>query len=256
MISAIVITRNEERMINECLESLGFADEIIVVDTGNTDNTNILARRHHARIVKSKGGDYSQYRNDGLKKAKYDWILYVDADERVSEKLKQEISDLINNPEPGIGAYAIPRKNIYLGREMKYGGWGNDYVIRLFVKSGLEGWHFPLHEQPVFKGKMGKLSSKLEHYSHRDLASMLNKTLEFTLYEARLRFESHHPPVVWWRIFRVMASEFWLRFIRLQAWRDGVEGCIDGIFQVFNTFIIYARLWEMQQNFHDQSTHN
>jgi hypothetical protein len=77
---------------------------------------------------------------------------------------------------------------------------------------------------------------------------MVQKTLEFTEYEARLRFEAGHPPVTWWRFFRVMLTEFWHRFIRLSAGRDGIEGIIDGIFQVFNTFIIYARLWEMQRS--------
>ena len=80
---------------------------------------------------------------------------------------------------------------------------------------------------------------------------MLAKTLGFTTYEANLRFDAHHPPVVWWRFLRVMATEFWLRFVRLQAFRDGIEGVIAGVFQVFNTFIIYARLWELQ---HEKSS--
>ena len=84
------------------------------------------------------------------------------------------------------------------------------------------------------------------HISHRDLSSMLNKTLDFTTYESGLRLKTNHPLVVPWRIVRVMLTEFWLRFVKLSAWRDGVEGIIDGLFQVFNSFIIYARLWESQ----------
>ena len=129
---------------------------------------------------------------------------------------------------------------------MQHGGWGNDYVIRLFNKSKLEKWQYPLHEQPVYSGKLEKLSEALIHFSHRDLSSMVDKTLLFTVYEARLRFDSGHPPMVVWRFLRVMYTEFWLRFVKLGAWRDGTEGVIDGIFQVFNMFIIYARLWEMQ----------
>jgi glycosyltransferase involved in cell wall biosynthesis len=256
MISAIVITKNEEKMIGACLESLRFADEIIVVDSGNTDNTNVIAKKAGARIVTSKGADYSHFRIDGLKAALYDWILYVDADERVTPKLQQELKKIASGKSDNFGAYEIPRTNIYLGREMHYGGWGGDSVIRFFPKQSLISWKNPLHEQPVFKGALGKLAGNLVHYSHRDLTSMLKKTLEFTEYEARLRLEINHPPVVWWRIFRVMATEFWLRFVKLSAWRDGVEGCIDGLFQVFNTFIIYARLWELQQSLKNAKSFN
>jgi glycosyltransferase involved in cell wall biosynthesis len=246
MLSAVIITKNEERMIGECLKSLTFADEILVVDTGNTDNTNFIAKKHHARIVKFPGQGYDQYRNAGLKSVRGDWILYIDADERVSPELAREITGIISAPDPRYGAYELPRKNIYLGKAMKYGGWGNDSVIRLFPKNKLVAWHQPLHEQPEFTGLLKKLDNFIIHYSHRDLSSMLAKTISFTDYEARLRLAANHPPVTWWRFFRVMFTEFWYRFVKLQAWRDGTAGVIDGIFQVYNSFIIYARLWELQ----------
>ena len=246
MLSAIIITKNEEKIIGDCLISLKFSDEIIVVDTGNIDKTNEIATSHKAKIIKSVGKDYSQFRNDGLKAAKGDWILYVDADERTTPLLKNEIEHIISSYETK-SAYAIPRQNIYLGKQMHYGGWGNDYVVRLFLKKNLTEWKNPLHEEPVFAGELEKLQNYLVHFSHRDLSSMLEKTLSFTNYEAQLRYEANHPLVVWWRFLRVMLTEFWLRFVKLSAWRDGTEGVIDGIFQVFNSFIIYARLWEIQQ---------
>lgn len=247
MLSVVIITKNEEKMITDCLISVQFADEIIVVDTGSTDQTNDIARQHRAKIVKSKGRDYSQFREDGLQAALGDWLLYVDADERVTPALRKEIQNIITGTQEPYTAYAIPRQNIFLGKPVHYGGWGNDYVIRLFKTVKLTGWHNPLHEQPDFKGDLGKLTHSLTHYSHRDLSSMLDKTLLFTGYEARLRYEAHHPPVTWWRFLRVMFTEFWHRFVRLSAWRDGPEGIIDGIFQIYNTFIIYACLWELQQ---------
>jgi glycosyltransferase involved in cell wall biosynthesis len=244
-LSAIVITKNEQIMISDCLMSLKFADEIIVVDTGNTDNTNEIAKKHQAKIVSSKGTDYSHFRNDGLSKASGEWILYLDADERITPLLKNEILDTIQNPNHAT-AYAILRKNIFLGKHMEHGGWGDDYVIRLFKASHLKGYAGALHEQPEFSGKMEKLENEMVHISHRDLSSMLEKTLGFTSYEANLRFKANHPPMSWWRFVRVMTTEFYLRFVKLGAWRDGVEGVIDGMFQVFNTFIIYSRLWELQ----------
>ena len=246
MLSVVVITKNEEQMIGDCLLSVKFADEIIVVDTGNTDITNDIAREHGAKIVKTSGQDYSQFRNAGMKAARGDWILYIDADERVTPLLRKEIAQIISSPEAK-SAYTISRQNIYLGKEMYFGGWENDYVVRLFQKKNLDRWKNPLHEEPVFAGELGRLKNRLVHLSHRDLSSMLEKTLIFTAYEAQLRYTTKHPPVVGWRIIRVMFTEFWLRFIKLFTWRDGTEGVIDGLFQVFNSFVIYARLWEMQQ---------
>lgn len=246
MLSIIIITKNEEAMIGDCLESVkSLADEIIVVDSGNTDKTNDIAKRYKAKIVKA-GPDsgYANFRNVGLAAAKGDWVMYIDADERVTPELAAEIPSLA----PGV--YQIRRTNIYLGRQMHHGGWGNDFVIRLFKKDQLEGYSGDLHEQPKFSGPLLTTHNSITHYSHRDLVSMLKKTIVFTDYEARLRLANHHPPVVWWRFVRVMFSEFWLRFVKLSAWRDGPEGVIDGIFQVFNMFIIYARLWELQQKRH------
>lgn len=242
MLSVIIITKNEEEMIGDCLVSVkDLADDVIVVDTGNTDKTNEIAKSFGAKIVKSKGTNYSDFRNSGLRAAKGDRLLYVDADERVSPQLRMEIKSL---KTPGV--YKIPRKNIYLGKEMLYGGWGSDKVIRLFYKKYLKGYTGELHEQPIFDGQLKTMNHELIHHSHRDLSSMLDKTIEFTQYEAKLRFEANHPPVTWWRFIRVMATEFWTRFVKLQAWRDGPRGVIDGLFQVFNMFVIYARLWEMQ----------
>jgi (heptosyl)LPS beta-1,4-glucosyltransferase len=246
MLSAIVITKNEEAMISDCLESLQFADEIIVVDTGNSDRTNILSANLGARIVKSGGLDYSRFRNDGKKAARGDWLLYVDADERVSSELAEEIGQLMGNSNSKSGVFALPRRNNYLGHFMQYGGWGGEYVIRLFKSKNLVNWSNPLHEQPDFHGPVGKLSFPLLHYSHRDLSSMVKKTIEFTEIETELKYKSHHPKMTWWRFFRVMATEFYIRFIKYSAWRDGPAGIIDGLFQVFNTFIIYAKLWEKQ----------
>lgn len=247
MLTAIVIAKNEQSMIKDCLWSLNFADELIVVDNASTDTTAEIARKFGAKVIKSQGADYSQVRNDGIKAAKGSWILFVDADERVSPELQQEISQIITSSNSA-SAYDLPRRNFYLGREMHYGGWGGDSVIRLFRKSALQKYEHPLHEQPVYTGELAKAHFSLIHYSHRDLTSMLEKTLHFTGYEAELRFNAHHPPVVWWRFLRVMFTEFYLRFVKLSAWKDGPRGIIDGLFQVFNSFIIYARLWEMQQS--------
>ena len=126
-ISAIVITKNEEKMIRNCLKSISFADEIIVVDTGNTDKTNSIAKKSGARIVKYAGiGSFADWRNNGLKSAVGDWIIYLDADERVTKELKDELLDKL--PDTKFNAYAVARRNFIFGKEFHHSG--NTLIIK------------------------------------------------------------------------------------------------------------------------------
>lgn len=244
-------------MIADCLKSLEFADEKILVDTGNTDSTNSIAEKMGWKVYKSQGKNFSEFRNDGLKQSHGDWILYLDADERLTSDSISEIKSLVKTPgDADVGAFALPRTNYYLGKNLLHGGWGNEYIVRLFKKTHLSAWKNPLHEEPVFSGSLKKLTHPFIHISHRDLTSMLGKTIQYTDYEAKLRFQSGHPPVTWWRFFRVMFTEFWHRFVSLSAAKDGRVGIIEGMFQVFNMFVIYARLWEMQVTHAQKSSHN
>jgi len=130
---------------------------------------------------------------------------------------------------------------------MHYGGAWPDYVKRLFLKEKLKRWIGELHEDPVFEGEMGRLKNPIVHIAHRDLSLMVEKTREWSKIEAELLYKTGHPPVTWWRILRIMLSEFWLRGVKLQGWRDGTVGWIEIIFQMFSRFVTYGRLWELQQ---------
>ncbi|HUW22057.1 MAG TPA: glycosyltransferase family 2 protein [Candidatus Bathyarchaeia archaeon] len=244
-LSVIIIVRNEEAMIADALKSVNWAEEIIVFDTGSSDKTAQVARDTGVKVfqVPFRGYNFSKWRNQALKRAGENWILYLDADERVTPLLKKEIQKVVKNK---ISAYAISRRNFYLGKEMHYGGAWPDDVIRLFHRQDLIRWVGELHEQPVISGKIGKLKNPLIHLTHRDLSSMMEKTIDWTVIEAELLFASNHPRVAWWRILRMMVTKFWKRIVLQQAWRDGTEGWINALFEVGNTFIIYARLWEMQ----------
>lgn len=256
-LSVIIIAGNEEDKIKDCLYSVKWASEIILVNTGSTDKTVSIARSNKAKIVDSvsQKPEFSKWRTDGLLAAKGDWVFYLDTDERVTPELKEEILSVIDTKT--FSGFEIPRRNFYLGREMHYGGAWPDYVKRLFKREKIIRWENELHENPVLsstgrsasggKGKMGYLKSPMIHITHRDLSSMVEKTRIWSKIEANLLFEANHPPVTWWRILRIMLAEFWCRGIKLQGWRDGTVGWIEVIFQVFSRFITYARLWEMQQ---------
>jgi len=245
-ISAIILTLNEEKHIQKCINTLKWVDEIIVVDNGSTDKTIELVEKAGARHFSSTSKSFSVRRWLGAQKAKGDWLLYVDADERVTPELRQEIQSLIKKQKLPDAAYAIPRKNTLLGKEMKHGGWWPDKVLRLIQKKALKGYKGKLHEQPIIKGEIGNLTNHLKHYTHESLTEMVDKTNNWSEIEANLLFKAKHPPVRWFHFMSAGFREFWFRFIRHAAFLDGVEGVIEASFQVFNKLVIYAKLWEIQ----------
>lgn len=250
-LSAIILTYNEEEIIKDCLESVKWADEIVIVDNGSTDKTLDIVKKFGVKnIVKSSGGNFSNHRNFGAKAAKGKWLLYVDADERVTPELRGEILKIIkqdNDSNSRLAAFAIPRKNIRLTKVLYYGGWWPDYVLRLMKKEGLKTWKGELHEQPEIEGEVGYLKEAFLHYSHRgSLEHKLNNTINWSKVEAQKLFDADHPPMNTARFASAMIREFHKRMIKYQAFRDGTEGFMEAIYQVFSVFITYARLWEMQ----------
>lgn len=247
MLSVVVLTHNEAELIDACLKSIvGLADEIIVVDDASGDDTGKIARQYTAHVYIEPMQSFSQQRNFGLSKVSGDWVFYLDADERVSAGLADEIKRTMASGALQFSAWAIPRANILLGK-LQQSGWWPDYQIRLFRKQALLEWQGRLHETPHYEGRLDHLKKPLIHLSHRGIYSMMQKSVLFTDHEARLRLDAGHPPIVGWRLLRVCASEFFQQ-IKLGRWKNGTEGLIEVLFQTFNMFIIYVRLWELQRD--------
>lgn len=243
-LTAIIIAKNEENMIADCLETVSFCDEIIVVDSGSTDRTADIAERFGAKVVKRLNANFSELRNGGLMRAKGEWILYIDADERVSSELKTAILHAVQT-EKEYAAFKIERKNFYLGNNP----WPKiELLERLFRKNKLKKWYGELHESPQVEGEIGSLTGFLLHYTHRDLTQMLQKTIIWSKTEAQLRFEAHHPKMTWWRFPRVMLSAFLDSYIQQKGIKAGTVGLIESYYQAFSAFVTYARLWEMQNS--------
>ncbi len=243
-ISAIVLAKNEEDRINLCLQSLSWVGECIVIDNGSSDNTVEIAKKNNVRVIVDKTADFSKLRNIGKEHAGGDWLLYVDADEQVTSQLREKLKSIVADPEDkNIKGYFIKRKNLYLGHPWPY----QDKMQRFFWKKSLEHWEGKLHETAVVNGEIGIINEPLLHDTHRTLEEMVDKTNQWSQIEAQLRFESFHPPVVWWRFLRVMLTAFYGSFIRQEGWRAGTVGWIESIYQAFSMFITYAKLWELQQ---------
>jgi len=246
-ISIIILNKNEEEVIRDCLESVKWADEILVLDGGSTDGSLEIAKEFKVRVIRQTGDGYASWRNQGKEEAKGDWILYLDADERITPLLKEEIKSSIVNRQSSITAFAIPRRNFLLGRELKHGGWYPDYQIRLFKKDKLKEWIGKLHEEPQIEGELGKLENPMIHLQPEIIEPALAKSIKWSAIEASLLLEANHPPVVWWRVLRMGATTLFDRLIKKQGFRDKTEGFIESIYQAFHTMIVYMRLWEMQR---------
>ncbi len=238
----MIIAKNEEPRIALAIASLKFADEVVVIDNGSSDNTVTVAKRMGATVYSVSEKDFAKIRNEAAGKARGTWLLYVDADEVVTGELGTEISRTIRNPS-GYDAYEINRINHYLGVRWPAQEW----MVRLIRREALSGWEGKLHETARINGRVGKLTGSIVHHTHRTLSEMVAKTNEWSETEANLRLMAHHPRITWWRIFRVMATGFWDSFVIQGGWRVGTAGLIESMYQGFSMFITYAKLWEMQE---------
>lgn len=240
-LSAIIIARNEHKNISQCIKNLFFADEIIVIDNESTDDTATIAKSLGTKVYKFRGLDFSYLRNIGKEKAKSSWLLYLDADERVSSSLAKEIREKLQNPQE-TAAFSLIRQNYYFGCS-----WPKtEVMIRIMKKNALIGWHGSLHETPIVTGKIDHFAAPLHHYTHDNLTAMIEKTNDWSEIEAQLRYKNNHPKMVWWRFIKVMFGAFWKAYISESGWKIGTVGLIESIYQSFSIFITYAKLWELQ----------
>ena len=177
MITAIIPTLNEESFIEEAIASVSFADEIIVIDSFSTDRTIELAGKHQVRIIQRKFDNFSSQKNYAIDRAKHEWIYILDADERVSPRLKKEILTSVKQPMNYVGFY-IYRNFYYKETRIRYGGWQTDKVIRLFKKEACTYDGKLVHEKIIHKGEIGFLKHKIDHFSFRDI-DQYSRKLDF-----------------------------------------------------------------------------
>lgn len=245
MLSLIILTKNEESRIKACLESAKWADEIIVCDSGSSDQTLEIAKKYTDKIFEFDDSDFSNIRNKGFEKAKGDWVLYLDADERILEPLRKEIEVMVTLSD--FSAYAISRKNIVFGKEQKYGPFWPDWVIRLLKRSDFETWVGKIHEYPKFKGELGYSKNSLLHLTHRDVNQFMRKVMDWSTIEAQMRVDVNHPKMTGWRFLRIFITELLKQGIVKGGFFNGTISVLDSMLQVFSMYITYVRLWEMQQ---------
>ena len=246
-LSAVLAVRDEERMLEGALASLAFCDEIVVVvDDRTTDRTEEIARRHTPHVLVRPFEDYSQIRNEAIAVAQGEWILHVDADERVTGPLAAEIRAAVDRDGPEL-AYRGRTINFFWGRRMEHGGWGEMWQVRL-LKREQATYSGRVHEDVAIPPeRLGTLQGERWHFSHRSIEEGLRKTIQYGRLDALDRFERGAPPVKVRHVLRAVFVEFARRMVRRTGWRDGMPGVIEALFQPTARMTDVVMLWELQQ---------
>lgn len=245
MLSAVLNVKNDQLVVKTCLESIKWVDEIVVVLNDSTDGTEEIVKKYTKNIFKINGQDFAKVKNLGLEKTKGNWVLFIDADERVLMSLREEIKQLIEKNEKS--AYAISRKNIIFGSKVSYGPYKHDWVIRLVKKSDSKGWIGKVHEHLEFSGQLGYSKNSLLHLTHRDIDQIVLKSLNWSKIDAKLRLEAGHPKMTGWRFLRIFITEIFNQGVKRRGFFAGSIGMMDCLLQVFSLYITYVRLWQLQQ---------
>ncbi|MCD4652865.1 glycosyltransferase family 2 protein [bacterium] len=242
-LSAVVITFNEEDNIRECLESLSVADEIIIVDSNSSDNTVQIAREYTDKIFVVEWRGYACAKNYGIECAANNWILSLDADERLSDDLSKTIKDL--KPfRTNITGYNISRRTWYLTRWIQGGGWYPDRNIRLFNRQFGQFSKVPVHESVVITGETQDIDGDILHYSYKNVRDHILRVEKYSSLSALQWLKNGRKPSIFMMFFRPV-WEFFRKLILLGGFKDGREGIILAAIHSFYVFLKYVKLYEL-----------
>lgn len=260
-ISVVISAYNEEEKLPECLASVSFADEIIVIDNQSTDRTIDVAKKFKAKVFSRPNNLMLNInKNFGFTKATGDWILNLDADERVPSELAQEITEIVGKGSPDAFGFAMPRKNFIFGKWMQHTGWYPDYQLRLFRKGKGKFAEKHVHEQLGVEGSIERLRNPLIHENYQSIIQFLQKLFivyapneaDNILQQEKIKSlddQIKYEPYVfdWKDAVSNAIGEFIQRFYAQKGYKDGVHGLMLSVLMGFYHFVIYAYVWEKQK---------
>ena len=239
-ITAIIPTLNEEIHLADAIRSVSFADEIIVIDSFSTDSTIEIAEKMDVKIIKRKFDDFSSQKNFAIEAAAHDWIYILDADERVTPKVKTEILNAIKDPKENVGFY-VRRTFYFCGKKVNYSGFQRDKVIRLFLKEHCK-YKGLVHEKIVTRGNLGFFKNKIDHFSYRNYDHYISKMNPYGAIRAR----ELHETGVQVNIYHVMikpAARFCIHYVIRLGFLDGFTGFLVAKTQAYGVLTRYIKLW-------------
>lgn len=246
-LSVIILTKNEENNIVDCIETVNFADEIIVIDDFSEDRTVELIenlKNRKIRIIQHRlNDDFSSQRNFSQEIAEGEWLLFIDADERLSRALQGEINYLIwtDIHRQKFNGYFIKRRDVIWGKELKYGETGNIKLLHL-ARRGVGKWEGKVHEVWKVKGKIGVLKNPLTHYPHQDMTEFLKEINFYTDLRAQELYKQKKK-MYWLLIIAYPLGKFLLNFILRRGFLDGIHGFVFAIMMILHSFLARGKLW-------------
>lgn len=241
MITAIILTKNEEKNIRDCLEGLSWCDEKIVIDDESEDHTRETAQKLGAKVYNRRLVNFSDQRNFGLEKAKGDWILFVDADERISQALWYEIMQYVNEPIENFSGFFLKRVDFIWGKELKHGEAGTLKLLRL-AKKGSSKWSGTVHEKWNISGRTETLDNPLYHYPHATVEQFLSDLNQYTDLRAKELYEQG-VRTNWFFILLYPKAKFFLNYFLRLGLLDGLPGLITALMMSFHSFLVRGKLW-------------
>lgn len=244
MLTVVVITLNEEHNISRCLNSVAWADEIIVVDANSSDRTREIAKEHGARVLVREWQGFGKAKQAGVLESKGDWVLSLDADEVVSPALGQEIQAAIKSKD--YVGYRVPRKTQFLGKWISHCGWYPDYVLRLFRAESGKVSADAVHERIEVDGQVGTLGNELQHYSYPTLEVYFSKFNRYTTLAARDGLRTGQRASVYDLLVRPFAAFIKHYFLR-QGFRDGLQGFTISVLSSCYVFVKYSKIRELRK---------
>jgi len=245
-VSATLITYNEEVNIEEALQSLAWADEIVVVDSGSTDATLDICRRYNAAIFHRHWTGFVDQKNYAVSQAAHDWIIALDADERIGSELAREINDL-RRAGFQMAGYRIPRVAYFMGRWIRHGDWYPDYQLRLFDRRRSLWRGGLVHESVRVEGTPGFLRGEIQHYTYRSLSDYLRRLETYSTLAAR-DYQAGGRKASLARMLGNPCAAFLKGYLLKRGFLDGAPGLMVAILGAVSVFFKYAKLYELERN--------
>lgn len=245
-LTVIILTHNEETRVAEAIESVLWADEVLVVDSYSKDNTLAIASSYGVKVVQNPFEDFSKQRNWAIQQARHEWILMLDADERISEPLRQELIELLKTP-PAFPAYRIKRLNYFMDRLIRYSGWQGDRVTRFFNRN--EGQYGPktVHEEFMLSsGKLGKLRQPIIHFTYQSIASYLEKHHGYTTAAAK-EIVAKGKKITFYHLMVKPGFRFFRSYLLKLGFLDGKQGIVIAWLASYSVFMRHLKAWRIQK---------
>ncbi len=245
-LSVAIVTHNEEKNIKDCLDSVEWVGDIVVVDQFSDDRTVEICNASGARVFQEPWKGFGGQRNSAVDKARNRWTLALDADERVTPELAFEIAEKLIEGTEYVG-FGIPYKNYFRGAWIRHGGWYPDYHLRLFRKDKGRFDERELHEAPILNGPVSNLTKPLIHLAYRDVSHFTRKMDSYSTLMARQYFKEGKKAGAWTGFFHGWYT-FFSMFVLRGGFRDGANGLILAYLYATYTFLKYSKLMELVQS--------